>query len=289
MSKTPAMNIFMGFDVGGTKTAWGTFDEKGNKLKSGRFATPKTKDAFLDALVDINTTHKPVVVGIGIAGTINSEHTGTLICTNIPHLSHLDIAAVLKERCDTRAVVDNDARCALIGEVWLGNAQDITSAVLVTLGTGIGGAVMQKGKVLPHPQDIGLEVGRIVVDSSDVFPSRNGQGTIEAFLGGKNLEERLQISLHETSAQVRRGDNEAIEIWHAISYYFIQCMQAVYNQYSCKRIIIGGIGSNDLAHYLQDPPPCEIVAAKLGELAGIYGAARLAMDYYEDEQNPDWE
>ncbi|MEI6477521.1 MAG: ROK family protein [bacterium] len=280
---------YLGFDIGGSKVAWGLVSEEGKLLTSGRYHTPADAEAFMQALVETIEAHPATAVGIGIAGTLSSDRHSTALCTNIPSLSNFPLVDRLAERFpDTVFAMDNDARCALIGEVWLGAAQELSSAVMITIGTGIGGAVMRRGIVRPHPQDIGQEVGRISVDPSDVFPSKSGRGSVESFIGGRNLQERLQIELAHESEAVRTGDQDSKEVWHAISYFFIQCIQAIYGEYHCDTIIVGGVGSRDLDHYLQDPAPCKVIAAKLGEEAGIYGAGRLAIDAYQ-ESLKDWE
>lgn len=278
------MNTFLGFDVGGTKTAWGVFTREGNLIDQGRFETPQEPVVFIKKLSEIIEAQKPLSVGVGIAGTIKHDHSGTELCTNIPLLSDLPIVELLQKNHNIPITVDNDARCAMIGEVWKGSAQNLENAALVTIGTGIGGAYMQHGMVQPHPHDVGEEVSRLIVDQTDVFPARSGQGTVEAFLGGRNLEERLMISMHELSEQVRKNDEEAKEIWHVISYYFIQCIKEIQTHYGCNTIIIGGVGAKDLDYYLQDPAPCRIIAAELGEEAALYGAARLAIDIYVNRQ-----
>lgn len=280
----------LGFDVGATKVAWGVVTDEGTLLRSGRYPTPTQPAAFIKALSEVISNQKDVVaIGIGMPGTISTDNRSTVFCTNIPEMSEQPLAQKLEELHTIPVILDNDARCALIGEVWLGVAQELSSAVMVTLGTGIGGAVMQKGKVLPHPSDIQEEVSRILIDPTDVFPAKSGNGTVEAFLGGSNLEERFQVDLHEIAENVRKGDKEAAEVWHAISYYFIQCMKAIYAHYTCNTIIIGGIGSKDLKYYFQDPAPCTITAAKLGEKAALYGAARIALDLYQDQTSTDWD
>lgn len=281
--------LFLGLDVGGTKLAWGVVDRQGTLLKQGVEPTPKEQDYFLESLVQLITLHQPKAVGIGIAGVISANHQDIVVCPNIPSLSHLQLVSYIHEQSPTLVKLDNDARCALIGEVWLGTAREMSSAVLVTLGTGVGGAVMQKGVVLPHPQELSQEIGRIMVDPSDTFPAVSGPGTIEAFLGGRNLEHRLGIDLGQLAQRVRKDDSEAQEIWKDISYFFIQCMKAIYDTYTCKNIIVGGIGSKDLDYYLQDDPPCTILSAELGSKAGVYGAARLAIDLYDEEMDENWE
>jgi glucokinase len=286
-SETP---YALGFDIGGTKTAWGLFNPEGELQHYDRLPTPESEEEFVYTLQKIIGTQPAKYVGIGIAGTVSADHRDIYVCPNIPSLSHSQLIQQLAENCHVQVVVDNDARCALIGEAWQGTARDLSSAVMLTLGTGVGGAVMQKGIILPHPQDIQDEISRQVVDPSDVFPADSGPGTVEALLGGRNLEERFQISMAKLAAGVRKGDEEAQRIWGIISQYFYQCLRTIHDTYSCKQVIIGGRGVNDLEYYLQDgTPPCPVLPAELGELAGVYGAARLALDILEEEQDSEWE
>lgn len=280
---------YLGFDIGGTKVAWALGNEEGAILTSGRFGTPSTPEELIASLQEIIDKQHPTAIGIGIAGTIDTGKGSTILCPNIPAFSDMPLVEMLREHYDFPIALDNDARCALIGEVWKGAAKDLSSAVLITVGTGIGGAVMQKGKILPHPRDIQEEVGRIVIDPSDVFPSKSGTGSIESFIGGRNLEERLQISLGDCATKVRENDEEAVEIWYAISYFFIQCIREIYTRYHCKTIIVGGVGSKDLQYYLQDEPPCPVIAATLGAEAGMIGAIRLAIDEHDLSINKVWE
>jgi len=171
-----------------------------------------------------------------------------------------------------------------------GAAKDVSSAVMITLGTGVGGAVMQREVVRPHPLDINQEIGRIIADPTDAFPAESGRGTVEALIGGLNLEQRLGIKLEKMAEKVREGDENAVATWEQISYYFIQCVRVIYATYSCKLMIVGGVGGNDLKYYLgKYEAPCPIVAAKLGTAAGVYGAAALAIDLHRDETDEDWD
>lgn len=273
--------LVLGFDVGGTKTAWGLVDENGAITESGRFPTPTERSKFLERLSAVIAAHKPAAVGIGIAGTVSADHKDTIVCPNIPELSHFELVTELQKDHDLPIMIDNDARCALIGEVWMGAAREASSAVLITIGTGVGGAVMQKGQILPHPTDISQEIGRIVADPNDLMPTPTGTGTVEALLGGRNLAERFGIPMNEVVVGARKGDAEMVDLFTQISHYFLQSVRAIHNIYNCKMILVGGIGSKDLDLYLQDTPPCPVLPAKLGENAGILGAARLAWDAYE--------
>jgi glucokinase len=274
----------LGFDIGGTKIAWGLVDEEGKIHQQGHVPTPPVRDEFLKTILSIITKHKPDAVGIGIAGTVSADHQDVVVSPHLPELSHFELVQTIQEKHPVPIALDNDARCALIGEVWKGKAQNVSSAVLITLGTGVGGAVMQKEVVLPHPHDITQEIGYLTADPDDLFPASSGKGSIEALLGGENLEDRFGIPVGDLVARARKEDPEALEIFKTISYYFIQSVRAIFETYNCKLILVGGKGNQDLDLYLRDIPPCPVEAAGLGELAGVIGAARLGLDLYEQEQ-----
>lgn len=274
----------LGFDIGGTKTAWGLCDSEGTILKQGVFPTPQEREPLLKNILEIIATHKPAAVGVGIAGTVSTDHHDIVVCPNVPDLSHFELVQTIREQYLVPVALDNDARCALIGEVWKGAAQDLSSALLITIGTGIGGAVMQKEVVLPHPHDITQEIKYLVAEPQDLFPAPTGRGSIEGLIGGKNLEERFGISMGDLVARARKGDAEAIETFKIIAHYFIQCVRTLYDTYHNKLLLVGGKGCKDLDLYLQESAPCEIRPTQLGEAAGIIGAARLALDLYEQEQ-----
>jgi glucokinase len=272
----------LAFDIGGTKIAWGVVSSEGKILKEGSEPTPKEVADFSDSVKKIVSAHADVgAVGIGFPGQISPIGAITF-STNLPHLTGYNLREVLSDHTELPIRMDNDARCALIGEAWMGAAREKSSVVMITLGTGVGGAVMQKQRVQPATQDVSKEISRIVADPTNPFPGTTGAGTIESLIGGQSVEERFGISLKELSVDGHKKDEEALEIWKTISYYFIQSVQAIKDVYACKLIIIGGKGLHDLDLYLQDEPPCPVVVAELGENAGLIGAARLALDAYDD-------
>jgi glucokinase len=271
----------LGIDIGGSKLAWGIVSTDGVIGKSDVLPTPTDKEALLQILSDLATEHSVVAIGIGMAGIMSPDHRDVVVSPNLPSLSHFEIVRVLEEKTGLPVSLENDARCALVGEAWKGAATETSSVVLVTIGTGIGGAVMQRHNVLPHPSDLSCEIGRIIAMPDDYFPAPSGRGTIEALLGGKNLESRFGITMSELVSQVKKGEAEALELFETISYYFTESMRAIFDTYSCKLLVIGGKGALDLDLYYRTELPCPVVPASLGEQAGIVGAARIALDLYE--------
>lgn len=281
----------LGIDIGGTKTAWGLSDRRGALAEKGVMPTPHDREQMIEMLEKLIGTHHPFAVGIGIAGTISADHEDVIVCPNVPELSHLELVKSIRRTFDIPVVIDNDARCAMIGEVWLGNGSETTSAVMLTLGTGVGGAVMQREVIQPHPHDISQEMGCLIADPTDLLDVPSGRGSIEGLIGGKNLEMRFGVSMETISKGAHAGDEEYVELFKQISYYFKRCIQAVYDTYRCKRVIIGGKGVKDIDLYIDSQSlPCPVVPAKTGEEAGIFGAARLALDLFEldEEEAEEW-
>lgn len=281
---------FLGIDVGGTKIAWGSFDTSLKLTERGRLDTPETLDLFVAALVELITANESTVVGMGLPGTHTKDGKQLITCPNVPYLSGVALPELLQEQLpDCTVVMDNDARCAMIAEVAAGAAKNDQNALLITLGTGVGGAVMQRGQILIHPEDINQEVGHVVVDSTDAFVSpTSGRGTVEAFLGGRNLELRLGVSLQSLAKGVRIGNGDASAVWEQIQTYMRQCIEAIHATYTCRKIIVAGRGVADLEYYLGEyQPPCPVVPATLGEDAGLYGAAQLAYDRWKDGKSND--
>jgi glucokinase len=283
-------NPVLAFDVGATKTAWAVVAEDGTKGEAGIFPTPTERDQFLAALREVIESYPDIdAVGVGIAGVVSPDTSMTFVTPNVPKLSWLQIGDFVEGSAGKPCAVDNDGRCALIGEVWLGAAQDTSSAVMITIGTGIGGAVMQRHKVLPHPDDLSLEISRLVADPQDIFPAPSGLGTVEALIGGHNVEARYGVELSEMVELARKGDAEALEFWGFVQQAFHKVIDAIYNAYGSKMIIVGGRGAHDLELYLGDQStPCPVVPAQLGPEAGILGAARIALDAAE-EAAKDWD
>src|SRR5687767_2274678 len=127
-------NNYLGFDIGATKTAWGVVDKSGKIQRSGKFETPKSISQLVSSLIDTCKENPVEAVGIGIAGTITPDHRSVLQCTNLPNFSPMPLVELMEAKLPGIYTIDNDARCALIGEIWQGSARNLHNVVLLTLG-----------------------------------------------------------------------------------------------------------------------------------------------------------
>lgn len=267
----------LAFDIGGTTSRWALVNPAGKVLRLAQSSSPKSEATLLRMVSKAIRETGATNIGIAIAGTVSVDHLDTLVCTNLPNLSHRHLAAHVATH-GAECFLENDARCALLGEQWLGAARHFSNVLMLTIGTGVGGAILRGGEVLPHPTDLAEEVGRLMIDRNDLFPTDSGSGTLEALLGGKNLESRFGVKLSELAAGARRGNRELLQAWHPIQELMQRSLAVLVATYTPERIIVGGKGGKDLEWYLgETPPPVPVVPAVLGERAGLLGAAKLVL------------
>ena len=174
----------LGIDVGGTKMLGLALSAGGDVLAEARLPSPHplgaspgdavAAAAFVDGLVALvdelsdaiaGTAGAAHSLGVGVPGLV--DDSGRLrYAPNLPAGDGMDVSARLSERIELRVVADNDATCAAVAEWVLGAAAGATDAVMVTLGTGIGGGLVCDGKVVRGVNGFAGEIGHMVVDPS---------------------------------------------------------------------------------------------------------------------------
>src|ERR1051326_3999675 len=146
--------VVLGIDIGGHQIRSGMVDDEGAILAARSIATPGDLDAFLPALQEavrwlLEASGPPAGVGVGCKGVIDPDSTRIESLRGTLHyLQGLRIADLVGLPLDVPVFADNDARVALAGEMVWGAAKDLTNVVMLTLGNGVGGAVMVNGQLL---------------------------------------------------------------------------------------------------------------------------------------------
>lgn len=185
--------MLMGVDVGGTKIEVALV--KGDKVvKKTRRQTEADKgsDAVLNNIADATAevfSDDVETMGVGLAGPFDPEK-GVMIQS--PHISCLvgfPIRDHLEERFKVRVAVDNDARMFTRGVLEF-EYKGVRNLVGLTLGTGVGGAVVIDGKMEENPRETSEEVGHMVVEEGGRNCACGGRGCIEAYASGRAMEER---------------------------------------------------------------------------------------------------
>ena len=187
----------------------------------------------------------------------------------------------------------NDAHSSLIGEAWIGAARGLRHAILLTLGTGVGGAILSDGKLLRGHLGRAGHFGHACLDVHGP-PSITGMpGALECAIGNWNIRDRTGGRFATTHALLdayRRGDEFARSVWLASIRALACALASFINILDPEAIILGG-GIAQAGDALFDPLREElaqvewrpaghavrILPAKLGEWAGAIGAAREAL------------
>ncbi len=183
----------------------------------------------------------------------------------------------------------NDAHAALAGEAWVGAVKAIRNVVMVTLGTGVGGAAMVDGRLLRGAIGRAGHLGHICLDPEGELDICRTPGSLELAVGNCSIEQRTQgrfRSTHDLVAAVEQGDPEA-RTWWQNSVRDLACgLVSLVNVLDPEAIVIGG-GITRAGKGLFGPLEAyfrqyewevgehrvALVPAALGELAGAYGAA----------------
>lgn len=160
--------MYYGFDIGGTKIEFSVYDASLQCVFNERIPAPaEDYEELLDALdgfvfhADKQFSCKGMV-GVGFPGVINPE-TNTSICPNLPSLHGQNLQVDLAKRIERKVKIQNDANCFALSECFKGAAEDANSAIAVTLGTGLGGAICINKMILPgHNQGAG-EFGHMAI------------------------------------------------------------------------------------------------------------------------------
>ncbi|NJQ02809.1 ROK family glucokinase [Streptomyces zingiberis] len=183
----------VGIDIGGTKVAAGVVDADGNILEKIRTETPdKSKspkvveNTIVELVLDLSDRHDVHAVGIGAAGWVDADRSNVLFA---PHLAWRNepIRDALTARLAVPVMIDNDANTAAWGEWRFGAGRGADHIVMITLGTGIGGAILEEGEVKRGAYGVAGEFGHMqVVPGGHRCPCGN-RGCWEQYSSGNAL------------------------------------------------------------------------------------------------------
>jgi glucokinase len=162
----------IGIDLGGTNLRVVLADDQGRRLAEHFGPTPASA-AAADVLAHIALLARrvqggarPIGVGLGVAGALDAEDRLMAGMTNLPALAGVPLAASLGQALGLPVRIDNDARAAMLGEARFGAARGVRNALILTLGTGIGGGLLLDGRVREGPHRMAGEICLTLVPSA---------------------------------------------------------------------------------------------------------------------------
>ncbi|MBA2419455.1 MAG: ROK family glucokinase [Nocardioidaceae bacterium] len=312
-----AERLAIGVDIGGTKVKAGVVDLDGHVVQRIRRATPTTSPAaVLDTIADIvselRTQHQVTSVGIGAAGFVDSTRSTVLFS---PHLAwrHEPLRDAVRRRTGLSVLVDNDANAAAWAEWRFGAAQNEEDLICITLGTGIGGALVLDGQLHRGRYGLAGEFGHMQVVQDGYACECGNFGCWEQYASGNVLirESVAAVAASTPFGQrlakvaadnddvldgavvtqlARDGDDEAIALLSDVGRWLGVGIAGLAAAFDPGLFVIGG-GVSDADELLLEParnafrrtlsgrgfrPEARIVRAHLGNDAGMIGAADMS-------------
>jgi glucokinase len=286
------MKKVLGLDLGATNLRVGLFEEKNLKKK---FKVKTEKNQPVEQMIEIlkKETKEIDAIGLGIPGPLNLKEGYILNPPNLPNLRNTPLKKILEDKFQKPIFLDNDANCALLGEKWQGVAKNYKNVVMLTLGTGIGGAVLINGEIYRGATGAGAELGHMIIklksknEKVKTYQCRCGQyGCLESLASARAITQKtgkLAVFIFE---KAKKGDKESLLIIKEASYYLAVGLISLYNIFEPEIFVLGG-GLSSAWKFLDfikeevkklSSQKIVIKKAKLSEWAGIYGAAKGAID-----------
>jgi glucokinase len=209
---------FLGIDLGGTNIKSGVVDDQGRTLSFVHIETEAELGPAvgLDRLAEVAqravaasglSWDEITAVGLGSPGTMDIKEGLLLDPPNLPGWVNWPIRAKLAERLGKPTVLQNDANAAAYGEYWVGAGRNAESLILFTLGTGIGGGIIDHGRIVEGRHSHGGECGHIIIQMDNARVCSCGKyGHLEAYASATSLVKRAHEALaHESSATLQQA------------------------------------------------------------------------------------
>jgi glucokinase len=311
-----ATGLVLGVDVGGTKVLAGVVDAGGTVRATAHRSTPERRvapemveDALVEAVLEAAGGAPIAAVGVAAAGFVDAHGTAVQFAPHLPWRGE-PLRDNLAERWAVPVLLDNDANCAAVAEWAYGAARRRRLALMITLGTGIGGSLLVDGQVVRGAHGMAGEFGHMQVVPDGLPCQCGGRGCWEQYCSGSALVRYAQelIGVEPTmmeeacggrperltgpmvTAAAEAGDIGARHAFVAVGEWLGVGAANLVAALDPDVIVVGG-GVSDAGEKLLEParaalqrslvgaayrevPPIE--GARLGPQAGMIGAATLA-------------
>ncbi|MGZ5360309.1 MAG: ROK family protein [Solirubrobacterales bacterium] len=307
----------IGVDLGGTKLATGVVDSQQNILHTSReSSTGRSEDEVMGAIEQelreaMEARPQVIGAGLGVPCTIDRERGVAINAVNL-EITDVPIRDLMRERLGIPVFIDNDANCAALAEHRFGAAKGARNAILLTVGTGIGGGIIINRELYRGTTGAAAELGHIVVEENGppcqgTCPNRGcvetlASGTALAREGtaaaGRNPGSALFRALQEGGISGRvvteaalAGDAVAREVVAEAGRYLGVAVASLVNVFDPDLVVIGGGVTAGAGELLVEParkemrrralPPMNrtpVTPAALGSDAGMIGAAQMVLE-----------
>jgi glucokinase len=232
-------------------------------------------------------------IGIGTPGPTDAAGRIARVAINLEGWCDVPLADLIEAKTGCPTVLANDANCAGLGEAWLGAGRRFRNLILLTLGTGVGGAIILEDKLFTGHQGAAGELGLITLNPDGPVCNSGNQGSLEQYVSVKAIRRRTGKEPVELGVMARDGNKFALEFWETYGRDLGTGLASLIYVLTPEAIVIGG-GVSASAEFFFPAALAEIerrvlLTAELGNQAGMVGAAKLAwqkVDVRSQELSP---
>ena len=298
----------LGIDLGGTNLRVAAFRPGGQMLDKISVLTniAAGRDALIESIVRgihqieaARAGEDLLGIGIGVPGFILLEKGIITKSPNLPGLENFPIRDTLQDRLGSPVILENDANAAALGEKWQGAGRGVDDLVLLTLGTGIGGGIISGGKILHGYLGMAGELGHLTIEPDPTRGARCGcgnTGCLEAHASATAIHRMAreaglgELTSHQVYDAAMAGSVPARAIFERMGQALGLGLALLINTFNFPLYLLSGgvLAAWDLyaPAMLEEcrrrsltfrQTDTQIDKATLGEEAGLYGAARLAL------------
>lgn len=308
----------IGIDLGGTKLAAAIVSEKGNVIEKSGIPAPRTAGAIIlsiSKMVDEITKKTKIGktqikgVGLGVPGPIDFKKQEIVNLTHIQNVKNLKIAEEVTKKTGLQSIVDNDGNAAALGEKLFGAGKNTDHLIMLTIGTGIGSGIIDKGKLVRGFKGTGSEIGHMTIKYNGPKCACGNRGCIERFVSGpviaakarktltlseaskisKTISAKNDITAETVVAGAKQGNDKCLQLLDEAATYMGIAISNILNILNPQVVIIGGgLGMaafdlmaktmlNEIRQRALSPnlDGFLLKKASLGTDAGVIGAASL--------------
>lgn len=285
----------IGIDLGGSAIKLGQFDWKGTCLSALTVPTPQPArpEAVLavmtSAIHQLDPAHKTVAIGVGTPGPADATGRIARVAINLEGWHDIPLADWLESKTGKPTILANDANCAGMGEYWLGAGRPFRHLILLTLGTGVGGAIILDGKLFVGHEGTAGELGLITLNPDGPDCNSGNNGSLEQYASVRAIRRRTGLEPRELARRARADDPEALAFWQAYGRDLGAGIASLVYVLTPEAVVIGGGVSASSEFFFpslwselerrvlpSSRSGLKVLKAELGNQAGMVGAAKLA-------------
>ncbi len=290
----------LAFDIGGTAIKIGVINEKGEILESRETPTLAKEggEALMSRILKIIGEYKAIDrVGISTAGQVDHIDGKIIFASeNLPGWTGMEIKKRIEEAYNLPTAVENDVNAAAIGEAYYGAAVEDKTFLCLAYGTGIGGAIVEEGKIYRGAFGSAGEFGHTITHVGGNDCNCGGKGCYETYASTTALVNRvkLELGLEEANGRLifkllEEGDEKVKAVLHDWLHEIIMGLVNFVHIFNPSLIVLGGgimvqpyivnyLKENLSKYVMPNYGAVKVASAKLGNNAGILGAAYMAME-----------